>query len=64
MIGDNREWKEEELGYEEPENGALQTISQNPLSLKWWIKLNKRVQTRRKINYRNGYELRNVENGE
>ena len=30
-TGNNREWKEEELGCVEPENGALQTTSQNLL---------------------------------
>ena len=34
MIVVNREWKEEVLGYVEPENGALHRTLQNLLCLK------------------------------
>ena len=59
----DREWKEEGVGYVEPENGTLHDLSK-PLVLQMINKITPALHTRHKINYRSGYALRNVENGE
>ena len=52
MIGVHREWKEEGVGYVEPDNDALHRTFQNLFFPQTIKKITQAVHTRHKINYR------------